>query len=90
MSTPRSDTLVGDDVIRTLGSHAQTRQVLAQIDNGEVTLRGDVPSIEAKQEAERLVAAIAGVRKVINTLNVDDGSASFGERGAAVRDNPDG
>ena len=40
-------------------------------------------------------AAVASVRRsggipVINQLNIDDGSASFGERGQAVRDNPDG
>lgn len=90
MTSTRSDTLVGDDVVRALGSNPHTRQVLAKVSNGDVTLRGNVVDASASQEAESLVNAIPGVRKVINQLNIDDGSASFGERGQAVRDNPDG
>ncbi len=90
MSAQRSDTLIGDDVVRSLGQQGQSSQVLVQVKDGEVTLSGDVPSIEAKRQAEHLVASIDGVRSVRNHLNVDNGTRSFGERGQAVRDNPDG
>ena len=90
MSAERSDTLIGDEVVHTLGQQIQTSQVLAQVKDGQVTLSGDVPSAEAKHKVEALVAAIEGVRKVVSHLNVDSGKRSFGVAGEAVRDNPDG
>ena len=90
MTAERSDTLIGDDVVRTLGQQAQTSQVLAQVKDGQVTLSGDVPSAEIKHKVEAVVAAIEGVRKVISHLHVDSGKRSFGVPGEAVRDNPDG
>ncbi|HEX7989126.1 MAG TPA: BON domain-containing protein [Stenotrophomonas sp.] len=90
MSAERSDTLIGDDVVRTLGQQSETSQVLAQVKDGQVTLSGDVPSTDAKHKVETVVAAIEGVHKVINHLNVDSGKRSFGAAGEAIRDNPDG
>lgn len=90
MVAERSDTLIGDDVVRTLGQQAQTSQVLAQVKDGQVTLSGDVPSAEVKHKVEAVVAAIEGVRKVTSHLHVDSGKHSFGAPGEAVRDNPDG
>lgn len=88
MTAPRSDTLIGDDVVRSLGQHGRASQV--QVQDGCVTLRGDVPDRQTKREVEALVAAIGGVREVRNTLHVDSGEHSFGTPGQAVRDNPDG
>ncbi len=90
MTTTRSDTLIGDDIVQTLGRHAQSSQVLAKVRDGHVTLSGDVPSDDARREVEQLVAAIDSVRSVDNRLNVDPGRKSFGIPGNAVRDNPDG
>ncbi|TDB27773.1 BON domain-containing protein [Stenotrophomonas sp. ATCM1_4] len=90
MASQRSDTLIGDDVVRSLGQQGQSSQVLVQVKDGQVTLSGDVPSTAAKHQVEQLVAGIDGVRGVHNHLNVDTGTRSFGERGQAVRDNPDG
>ena len=90
MATERSDTLIGDDVVRALGQQGRSAQVLAQVKDGHVTLSGDVPSSEARHEVEKLVAGIDGVRGVSSHLHVDTGSRSFGPRGEAVRDNPDG
>ncbi|WP_313399496.1 BON domain-containing protein [Stenotrophomonas sp.] len=90
MATERSDTLIGDEVVRTLGQHGQSSQVLAQVKDGQVTLSGDVPSAEVKHKVETVVAAIEGVRKLVSHLHVDSGKRSFGAAGEAVRDNPDG
>ncbi len=92
MAAQRSDTLIGDEVVRTLGAQGRFSQVLAQVSEGEgeVTLSGDVPDAAAKRQAEAAVAAIEGVRGVRSHLNIDGGSHSFGLRGRAVRDNPDG
>ncbi|KRG84870.1 MULTISPECIES: BON domain-containing protein [Stenotrophomonas] len=89
MAAQRSDTLIGDEVVRTLGAQGRFSQVLAQVSEGQVTLSGDVPDAAAKRQAEAAVAAIEGVRGVRSHLNIDGGSHSFGPRGRAVRDNPD-
>lgn len=90
MAVERSDSLIGDDVVRTLGQQGRFSQVLVQVRDGRVTLSGDVPGKADKQDAEKLVAGIEGVHGVHSHLNVDDGAQSFGPRGQAVRDNPDG
>lgn len=90
MTEPRSDTLIGDDVVRTLGHHGQSSQVLARVKDGHVILSGDVANAQLKHQVGRLIAAIDGVQDVDNRLHVDSGSPSFGARGQAVRDNPDG
>lgn len=51
MAAERSDTLIGDEVVHTLGQQAQTSQVLAQVRDGQVTLSGDVPSSEVKHKS---------------------------------------
>ncbi len=90
MSTERPDSLIADEVVRTLGQQGQSSQVLAQVKDGQVTLSGDVPSSEIKHTVESVIGAIEGVRKVVSHLNIDSGKRSFGARGEAVRDNPDG
>lgn len=90
MTDPRSDTLIGDDVVRTLAQHGQSSQVLARVKDGHVIISGDVVSSRLKQQVGQRVASIDGVLSVDNKLNVDSGSDSFGSRGQAVRDNPDG
>lgn len=90
MAVERSDTLIGDDVVRTLGAQGRSSQVLVQVRDGHVTLSGDVPDATTKQQVEARVAAIEGVRGVHSRLNIDSGSHSYGPRGRAVRDNPDG
>ena len=90
MVMQRPDSLVRDEIVRALGSSSDTSQVLIQFADGAVTLSGDVPSAEIKRQTQAMVEAIDGVRGVHNLINVDSGTASFGARGAAVRDNPDG
>lgn len=38
--------------------------------NGVITLRGSVPTVEARERAESLVRGMAGVTSVINELDV--------------------
>jgi hypothetical protein len=44
--------------------------------NGEVTLRGQVDTAEAKTEAERMAKDTDGVKKVVNQLKVVPNSNS--------------
>ncbi|MNT50281.1 BON domain protein [compost metagenome] len=90
MATERPDSLIADEVVHTLGQHSQSSQVLVQVKDGDVTLSGDVPDATAKRDIETLIAGIQGVRNVRSHLHVDSGNSSFGSRGEAVRDNPDG
>ncbi|HBK45145.1 MAG TPA: hypothetical protein DDZ67_01660 [Xanthomonadaceae bacterium] len=79
----RPDSLIGDAVIRALAE--LDGEVVASVHDGVVSLSGDVADKRAKAAAEAAVAAIEGVLQVRNLINVDDGSASFGKPGAAVR-----
>jgi osmotically-inducible protein OsmY len=45
-------------------------EVGVSVDNGIVTLRGDVPSYAAKSTAERVTLGVYGVKAVANDLNV--------------------
>ncbi len=90
MAAQRSDTLIGDEVVRTLGAEGRFSQVLVQVSEGHVTLSGDVPDAATRRQVEATVAAIDGVRGVRSHLNIDCGSHSFGRRGRAVRDDPGG
>jgi osmotically-inducible protein OsmY len=45
-------------------------KINVDVDNGVVTLRGDVKSREAKSEAERLAKSVDGVKRVSNRLQV--------------------
>ncbi len=86
-NAPIPDQLLVDDVIRALSDEADidAGEILIQVQDGHVILSGDVPERAMKLRAERLVATLPGVAGVRNLLNVDDGSASFGQPGEAVR-----
>lgn len=94
MPAARPDSLIADEIIRTLAEAGDidAGEILVSLDDGVVTLSGDVPSRQMKLDAAHLVKTVEGVREVRNILNVDDGSRSFGKPGAAVRgaDHPGG
>lgn len=46
------------------------RKINVDVVNGDVTLRGNVDTAEAKAEAERVAKDTAGVKKVVNQLKV--------------------
>jgi len=51
-------------------SQLKTYTIDAQVDNGVVTLSGEVPSNELKMRAEKLATTVKGVRSVINRITV--------------------
>lgn len=64
-------------------------QVLVAAENGVVTLTGEVNEAWMKDCAEDIARTVTGVREVRNTVSCDDGSASFGPPGKAVRSGND-
>ena len=87
----RSDERIVDDVIDRLtdDEHIDASEILVKVDGGIVTLTGNVPERAMKRLAEDLVADASGVRDVRNMIRVDDGSASAGLPGQAVRSGHD-
>lgn len=87
----RSDTLIADDVQLSLREDGEVDagEILVMVEGGVVTLTGNVPERAMKRAAEDCVSRVAGVGDVVNRLRVDDGSASFGRPGEAVRSGQD-
>ena len=87
----RSDERIVDEVIDRLtqDAHIDAREILVKVDDGIVTLTGNVPERAMKRLAEDLVANAGGVRDVRNMIRVDDGSASAGLPGQGVRSGHD-
>jgi len=87
----RPDERIVDDVIDRLtqDEHIDASEILVKVEDGIVTLTGNVPERAMKRLAEDLVADASGVRDVRNVIRVDDGSASAGLPGQAVRSGHD-
>lgn len=87
----RPDERIVDDVISRLtdDDHVDASEILVMVENGVVTLTGNVPNRRMKHRAEDLVADASGVRDVNNRIRVDDGSASAGPAGGAIRSGRD-
>ena len=54
-----------------------------------MTLTGEVPEKAMKRRAEDIASLARGVRDVHNRIRFDDGTASFGPAGRAVRSGND-
>lgn len=87
----RSDERISDDIIDRLTDHEDidASEILIMVENGVVTLTGNVPERHMKHRAEDIAAAARGVREVRNDIRVDPGVDSFGRRGEAVRSGRD-
>ncbi|MDB6164237.1 MAG: hypothetical protein JWL98_1669 [Xanthomonadaceae bacterium] len=87
----RPDESIADDVIaRLTDDHAiDASEILLSVEHGLVTLTGNVPRRAMKRRAEDVAAMASGVRDVDNHIRVDDGSASIGLPGQAVRSGHD-
>lgn len=87
----RSSSRVTDEIIERLtdDEHIDAGEILLMLEGDVVTLTGNVPEAAMKQRAEQLAAAASGVREVRNTIRVDDGSASPGKPGEAIRSGQD-
>src|SRR2546421_1089901 len=66
------DAWIHTKIVAKLISDTQTpeRKINVDVVDGEVTLRGQVDTAEAKTEAERLAKETDGVKKVVNQLKV--------------------
>lgn len=83
----RSDERIADDIVLRLtdDEHVDASQVLVMVEGGVATLTGNVPERRMKHRAEDIAADATGVSDVRNAIRVDDGTASFGQAGEAVR-----
>ena len=83
----RPDERIADDIIGRLtdAPDIDASEILLSVEGGVVTLTGNVPVRGMKHRAEDIAADASGVRDVRNTIRVDDGAASFGRPGEAVR-----
>ena len=87
----RPDDRIVDDIISRLtdDEHIDASEILVMVERGVVTLTGNVPERRMKHRAEDLVADASGVRDVENRIRVDNGSASVGRPGEAIRSGRD-
>lgn len=83
----RSDESIVDELIARMTDHDQldATEILLMVEDGVVTLTGEVPERRMKHIAEDLADAVHGVRDIENRIRVDNGLTSFGPRGGAVR-----
>lgn len=81
----RSDERIADDLIGRMTDHDRldATQILVSVEDGVVTLTGEVPERRMKHMAEDLADEVRGVRDIENRIRVDNGTASAGppERG---------
>ncbi len=87
----RPDDSLRDDIIdrMTRDNELDASQILVMVEGGLVTLTGEVPEQSMKQRAQHTVEEASGARGIVNRITFDDGSASFGPLGEAVRSGND-
>lgn len=90
-SAGRPDASIADEVYRRLtdDEHLDASEILISVEDGLVTLSGEVPERAMKRRAEDIAALARGVRDVRDCIRCDDGRASFGPPGRAVRSGND-
>jgi osmotically-inducible protein OsmY len=83
----RSDESIVDELIDRMTDHDRldATEILVMVENGVVTLSGEVPERPMKYLAEDLADQVRGVRDIENRIRVDNGSSSFGPPGQGVR-----
>jgi hypothetical protein len=69
----RSDERIKEDVSERLTRHGQldARGIHVDVQNGEVTLTGEVDSRQSKREAERVADSVHGVSDVHNQIKIN-------------------
>jgi hypothetical protein len=75
----RQDSSIADEVYFRLteDGYVDGSEILVNVENGVVTLTGEVPERRMKHRAEDLVAEIRGVRELHNRIRVDPVQRSF-------------
>lgn len=83
----RSDESITDELIDRFTDHPDldATQILLQVEDGEVTLTGEVPERRMKHLAEDIAAELRGITELHNRIRVDDGKSWLGPTGQAVR-----
>ena len=71
----KTDAEIQQDVILELkwDPRVEETEVGVEVDNGIVTLTGDVPSLETSLRASEMARRVSGVRAVHNELTVENG-----------------
>jgi hypothetical protein len=87
----RPDASIADDIYQRLTDDEEldASEILLSVEDGMVTLTGEVPEKAMKRRAEDIAAQARCVRDIRNCIRYDDGSASFGAAGRAVRSGND-
>ena len=87
----RPDASIADDIYQRLTDDEEldASEILLSVEDGFVTLTGEVPDRAMKRRAEDIASLARGVRDVRNRIRFDDGTASFGPVGRAVRSGND-
>lgn len=69
---PSSDTLIADAVLTelTLVRHVPAGHIDVSVDDGIVTLKGEVPTLSGKQRALTVVRHLRGVRGIVDQMSV--------------------
>lgn len=90
-SEVRPDASIADDIYQRLTDDHEldASEILLSVEDGRVTLTGEVPEKAMKRRAEDIAAQARGVRDIHNRIRYDDGTASFGPAGRAVRSGND-
>jgi hypothetical protein len=78
----RSDSRIEEDVCERLTENGtlDASDIEVTVQNGEVTLKGNVENRQAKRLAEELAEAVSGVKDVTNQIKVQQQSRGEGER----------
>jgi len=77
--TSNSDDDLKQAVNQKFGTDAALRYILVEVQKGNVTLSGTVPSKADKKRAVQLAKLVPGVRKVHDSLSVDANASSSGD-----------
>src|SRR5258707_138233 len=70
------DKAIEKNLDATLVKHRLKKNVKYDVKNGVVTLTGDVPSQNKREQVEKLVASVPNVKQVVNELEVKNQKAS--------------
>ena len=83
----RPDASIVDELIDRMTEHEalDATEILLIVEDGVVTLTGEVPERRMKHLAEDIADEVRGVREIENRIRVDNGSSSFGPPGEGVR-----
>lgn len=77
--TSNSDDDLKQAVNQKFGTDAALRYILVEVQKGNVTLSGTVPSKADRKRAVQLAKLVPGVRKVHDSLSVDANASSSGD-----------